>query len=71
MREKFKNYGLWVAIASLGLLFVQDFGIAITPEKYNVYVNTILGILVLLGVISNPNSGSGFEDDEEDKEEEV
>jgi uncharacterized membrane protein len=68
MREKLKNYGLWVAVASLGLLIVQDMGVSLTPDKYNIYVNSILGILVLLGVISNPNSGSGFEDEDNDEE---
>lgn len=54
MKKRFKNYGLWIAIASFVLLVLQTFGVDIAPEKYYELVNGALGILILLGIISNP-----------------
>lgn len=62
MMERFKNYGLWLSVASLLLMVLQDVGVNITPEKFNAYVQTILGILVLLGIVSNPKEGKWFND---------
>lgn len=61
--SKFRNYGLWVAVAALVGMILQDAGLAITPETYSGYVNAVLGILVLAGIISNPSSGNGFKDE--------
>jgi uncharacterized membrane protein len=60
--RRLKNYGLWVAIASLLFMVVQDLGFHVTPEKWNTYVDVILGILVMLGIISNPKEGKWFGD---------
>ncbi len=60
--ERFKNYGLWLSVASLLLMVLQDVGVNITPEKFNAYVQAILGILVLLGIVSNPKEGKWFND---------
>jgi len=61
--KRFKNYGLWLAVASLGLIIAQSFGVNIAEDKYNEVVNAVLTVLVLAGVVSNPSSGSGFKDD--------
>ncbi|MDX8367867.1 holin [Cytobacillus sp. IB215665] len=62
--NRYKNYGLWVAVAALGLMIIQDLGLQITPEHYNTYVDAILGILVLLGIINNPTTKhKGFRGD--------
>ncbi len=61
---RYKNYGLWVAIAALVFMFLQDFGVQITPEKFNGYVDAILTVFVLLGIVSNPTTeNKGFGDD--------
>ncbi|WHY01885.1 phage holin [Neobacillus sp. DY30] len=60
--NRFKNYALWIAIASLGLIVAQAFGIEIAEDKYNEIVNGVLTVLVLAGVINNPTSGTGFKD---------
>lgn len=65
--ERFKNYGLWVSLASLILMALQDAGVHITPEKFNAYVQSILGILVVLGIVSNPKEGKWYQDKGEDK----
>ena len=61
--SKFKNYGLWLALAALGGLILNDAGL-VGPEKYNEYVDMILAVLVAAGIISNPSSGKGFKDGE-------
>ncbi|NNU85350.1 holin [Geobacillus sp. BMUD] len=61
--ERFKNYGLWVSVASLLFMILQDIGVHITPEKYHAYVDVILTILITLGIISNPKEGKWYHDD--------
>lgn len=62
--NRFKNYGLWVALAALVFMVLQDAGVQITPEKFENYVNTVLTILVLLGIVNNPTTeNKGFGDD--------
>lgn len=67
MKNKWKNYGLWVAIASLLGMVLQDAGFHITPEKFEKYVDAVLTILVLAGIISNPSIGKGFVDKTHEK----
>jgi uncharacterized membrane protein len=61
MNSRFKNYTLWVAIASLIGLFVQDAGL-LAPEKYEEYVNALFAVLIAAGVIVNPSLGKGITD---------
>lgn len=64
MRNRLKNYGLWTSIAALVFLIIQNSGVPILPEQWDVYVNSILGIFVLLGIISNPDTEDpGYKDD--------
>jgi uncharacterized membrane protein len=60
---RFKNYGLWLSIASLALMVAQYFGVSIAEDKYNEIVNAVLSALVLAGVLNNPSSGNGFKDE--------
>jgi phi LC3 family holin len=71
MKTKWRNAGLWVALASALLLAAQSigvlFGYEITNEfiaKVMVAVNSVLALLTVAGVVSNPASGSGFADKE-------
>jgi uncharacterized membrane protein len=61
--KRFKNYGLWLAVASLGLIVAQASGLTIAEDKYNEVVNAVLTVLVLAGVVNNPTSGNGFKDE--------
>ena len=64
MNRRLRNYGLWISIASLTFMILQESGVQITPEKFDTYVNSILGILILLGIINNPTTeNKGFGDD--------
>ncbi|MFZ7945653.1 holin [Neobacillus sp. 19] len=66
--KRFKNYGLWAAmlaylpIVSDALGFYKiDF---VLPGNYDKLVVGLLGILVLAGIVSNPNTDNkGFGDD--------
>lgn len=60
--KRLQNYGLWVSIASLLFMLVNDLGLHITPDKWDSYVNSILSILVMLGIVSNPKEGKWFSD---------
>lgn len=65
MNKRLKNYGLWISVASLTFMLLQESGLQITPEKFDLYVNSILSILILLGIINNPTTDNkGFGDDE-------
>lgn len=61
--SRFKNYALWLAVASLGLIVAQAFGLDIAEDKYNEVINAVLTVLVLAGVVNNPTSGTGFKDE--------
>lgn len=64
MQNRLKNYGLWTSFAALVFMILQNSGVNILPEDWNSYVNSILGILILLGIISNPDTENpGFQDD--------
>jgi uncharacterized membrane protein len=64
MQNRLKNYGLWTSLAALVFMILQNSGVSILPEDWNSYVNSILGILILLGIVSNPDTeNSGFQDD--------
>ncbi|KOO50762.1 holin [Priestia koreensis] len=65
---RWKNYGLWVSLASLLLMILQLFGVQISTEKYDMVVNAALTFLVAAGVISNPATVSKwFTDDKNDQ----
>lgn len=73
MNNKFKNYGLWLALFSLIGLIFRDIGLNF--ETYNEYIDLIMYILIGLGVVSNPSLGKGYIDkigsNEEPQEEEI
>ena len=60
--NRFKNVGLYVSIFAFVPLLLKGFGLDVLPENYNEIVSAFLGILVLAGILSNPNSGNGYID---------
>lgn len=64
--NKWKNYGLWVSVASLLTLLMGNYGlyeiIGMDSETFQQAIDIILVILAGAGVISNPTSGKGFTD---------
>lgn len=65
-KNRFKNYGFWIAVASLLLLTLDhQFDINFVKEEYSALSNGILTILTLIGIINNPTTNSrGFCDDQ-------
>ena len=55
MKQRWKSYGLWIAVAALVGMVLQDFGVMIPPERYDNYVDVLLTIAVLAGIINNPS----------------
>ncbi|MCD5325525.1 MULTISPECIES: hypothetical protein [Pontibacillus] len=53
-KSKWKSYRLWVAIAALIGMFLQDCGFIDMVDRYEMYVSIILSILIFLGVIHSP-----------------
>lgn len=62
LRKRLKNYGFWSALL-LGLLplLLQACGIPL-PINFPDIVNGVLGLLVMLGLLSNPTDGAGIFD---------
>ncbi|AST07915.1 holin [Anoxybacillus flavithermus] len=60
--ERFKNYGLWLAIGSFIALLLQTFGVDLDLGKYEQLWNAFLSILVIAGILNNPSIGKGFRD---------
>lgn len=54
----------WVALISLIVLLTQQLGFDIFPKNWEEVLNTVLSILILLGVINDPTT-SGISDSEQ------
>ncbi len=58
MKEKLKNYSFWVGLTASIMLVVkfvaENFGFKIDENLVNNIINSILGILTILGVINSP-----------------
>jgi uncharacterized membrane protein len=61
--NRFKNYALWISVAAVAGMALVDFGVIANTEIFNNYVEKILYVLILAGVINNPASGTGFKDE--------
>ncbi|MNW45100.1 Bacteriophage holin [compost metagenome] len=61
-KQRFRNYGLWISVASQVLLLVQLIGhltgaftlTDVMKHEILAIIDLILGILATLGIISNP-----------------
>lgn len=68
--DRFKNYGLWISIFALIPLLLEGFGVDVLPENYDEIIKSLLGVLVLAGVINNPEKGKGYVDPKKENKEE-
>ena len=62
MKEKLRNKGFWISLVSAALVFLQAVGIKVDVPAVNEIVSALLTVLVVLGIVSNPSSGSGYAD---------
>lgn len=60
--ERFKNYGLWLAIGSFVVIALETFGVDIDLGKYEQLYHAFLSILVMAGILNNPSLGRGYSD---------
>lgn len=56
MKERLKNYGLWLAIIAFIPMLCEGFGISVLPPNYQELSSALLGIFVLLGIVNNPTT---------------
>ncbi|MBK1809187.1 holin [Clostridium sp. YIM B02505] len=71
-KSRFRNYGLWVAIAALIPMVLQGFGLDILPSNYKDIINALLTILVMAGILNDPTTAAKwFFDDKSKKEEPI
>ena len=63
-KARFKNKAFWVALVSGSVGFTQLFGVKVFPDNWADILNTILGLLVGLGIIVD-TSTSGIGDKQE------
>ncbi len=64
-KARWKNYALWVAIFSLLGKILMDAGVQVAPEQIEAYVEMILLVAVLAGIINDPNEGKGLSDNDD------
>ena len=64
MQNRLQSKVVWVSVASLVLLILKNYGLldnlGLTVESYNEIVDSIVAILVLFGILNNPNSKDNF-----------
>jgi len=60
--ERFKNYGLWLAMGSFVTLTLEAFGVDIDLGKYEQLYHALLSVLVMAGILNNPSLGRGYFD---------
>lgn len=65
LRKKLKNYGFWVSLISAVMMIIQAFGVNINIPVLKEALISICGLLVMLGIISNPEKGKGYIDTKE------
>ena len=55
-KARLKNKTFWVALMSAIVVLTQQLGLDIFPDNIMEIVNTVLMILVILGVVVNPTT---------------
>jgi uncharacterized membrane protein len=54
--QRFKNYAFWSAMFAFLVMVLQTFHIVDLPANYSDIINSFLGLLVLAGIINDPNT---------------
>lgn len=62
MKNKLNNYGLWISLSALLCLILQDTIAGFDVGRYDLYVDTFLGVLIAAGIVSDPKTGKWFKD---------
>lgn len=59
IKEQIKNKYFWVSVVSLVVLTAQQFNLNFIPSNFQDYINSVLTILVAMGILNN-NSTTGL-----------
>lgn len=70
LKKRAKNYGLWVSVFALAYMILTDFGVIVDAGHWQNYVDLLMGILIMAGVVSDPKAGKWFSDADKDMEKE-
>ena len=63
LKEQIHNKFFWMSIVSLIILIAQQFGLDFIPVDFQVFANSVLTILVGMGILNdNTTPGIGTED---------
>lgn len=60
MRNRFKSWALWLAIAALVVFCVKQFVGMDIQEGMDNFLNVLLPVLVGFGVVNNPNNSTNI-----------
>lgn len=58
MKNRLTNYNFWISLVSAALLIVQALGIEFDIAYINEIATAVLGLLVVIGIISDPTKSS-------------
>lgn len=59
LKEQIKNKYFWVSVVSLVVLTAQQFNLDIIPSNFQDFANSVLTILVAMGILNN-NATNGL-----------
>jgi uncharacterized membrane protein len=63
-QNRWKSPILWTSIAALVLLILNSLnllpGLGLNDQTYNTIVNSVISILVLIGILNNPTDSKSF-----------
>ena len=63
LKEQIHNKFFWMSVVSLIVLIAQQFGLDFIPADFLVFANSVLTILVGMGILNdNTTPGIGTED---------
>lgn len=69
---RIKNKGFWLSIFAIIPLVIECFfDKSIIPANYEQITNTVLSVLVIMGIVNNPKDGVWYKDDPVSDEERV
>lgn len=61
-KRKFRNKGFWVSLAAAVVMVLQACGLKVDLPYVNEIVSAVLGVLVVLGIVSDADKGKGYLD---------
>lgn len=53
LEKQIRNKYFWMSVVSLIVLTAQQFDLNIIPDEFQEYANTILALLVSVGILNN------------------